>query len=140
MPVLLWTQTVGGAEQPAEMGGVAESHRIAMSWTGSGQLRRSWRQQPSQDVVEYYVVDRDGTIRGRRRDRGEWSAWRNVPVPRSGHARIVRISAASLGGGHRELYAVLDDGQLPMCGIAGTGMEPGKSGRIGFGQARRRRP
>jgi ABC-type sugar transport system ATPase subunit len=68
--------------------------------------------QPSRDVVEYYAVDRNGVLHGRRRDRGEWSSWRNVPTPQSGHARVVRISAASLKPGHRELYAVLDDGRM----------------------------
>lgn len=84
-------------------------------WVEHPMSGRAWdvaAVQPSRDVVEYYVVDRDGGIRGRRRDRGEWSSWRNVPAPESGHARVVRISAASLKPGHRELYAVLDDGRL----------------------------
>jgi hypothetical protein len=33
-------------------------------------------------------------------------------VPEAGHARVVRVSAASLKPGHRELYVVLDDGRL----------------------------
>ncbi len=84
-------------------------------WTSCSTPGQAWDVavvQPSHDTVEYYVVDRDGAIRGRRRDRGSWTAWRTVPLPRSGHARVVRLTAASLKGGHRELYVVLDNGRL----------------------------
>lgn len=68
--------------------------------------------QPSLDVVEHYVADRDGALRGRRRDHGVWSGWRPVPSPPARHARVVRLAAASLKPGHRELYVVMDDGRL----------------------------
>lgn len=67
---------------------------------------------PRQGIVEYFALDRDGTIRMRTRDRGHWSTWQVVSIIGNERGRIMRIASASLQPGHRELMVVTDSGRL----------------------------
>jgi hypothetical protein len=67
---------------------------------------------PRQGVVEYFALDRDGTIRTCTRDRGHWSTWQVVNIIGNEHGRIMRVASASHEPGHRELMVVTDSGRL----------------------------
>ena len=67
---------------------------------------------PRQGIVEYFALDRDGTIRMCTRDRGHWSTWQLVSIIGNEHGRIMRVASASLQPGHRELMVVTDSDRL----------------------------
>lgn len=67
---------------------------------------------PTLGSVECFVVDGHGVLHMRRRDRGQWSRWRVVRPGGIGAGRPIRIVAAGVKAGHREIYAVTDKGHL----------------------------
>ncbi|MEV1120267.1 hypothetical protein AB0I91_34905 [Actinosynnema sp. NPDC049800] len=67
---------------------------------------------PRQGIVEYYALDRDGTIRMRTRDRGHLSTWQVVRILGDTHGRAMCVASSSLAPGHRELMVITDSGRL----------------------------
>ncbi|CRK59265.1 putative sialidase [Alloactinosynnema sp. L-07] len=83
-------------------------------WRAHAEARPSWDVAavvPRQGVVEYFVLDHDGTIRMQTRNRMHRSTWQVVNISGNNGGRILRIAAASHEPGHRELFVVTDAGR-----------------------------
>jgi hypothetical protein len=83
----------------SDLGVTGRTYDVAVIW-------------PRREVVEYYAVDVDGTLRMKRQDRDHVSSWRVVGTYQD-HGRLQRIAAVTMNmlGEHRELFGVTDTGR-----------------------------
>jgi hypothetical protein len=65
----------------------------------------------TEDIVELYIADRDGVVRGRRLGNDGWSAWEDLGVPPQA-GPVTAVGAVSAFDEHRELYAVGRSGRV----------------------------